>query len=249
MTPKIEKLTMRTQRKVPKTGLMLIGLGGNNGCTTVAGILANRAKMSWETKEGTVNSNYFGSVTQVRRRGGRLRRVARRASARGGGWVWLTGPAPFLGPRRSSNRRSASAARAPAVARALQPSRARAVARRGLNQSRLSLTTTTTAPARLSPSLAPPPPRRAGACLLAARQASTVRLGADAGGNAVYIPFNRMLPMVHPNDLVVGGWDISGMNLGEAMKRSKVCLLCLVWPSAGRGARDMSRIEPREEER
>ena len=102
MTPKIEKLTMRTQRKVPKTGLMLIGLGGNNGCTTVAGILANRAKMSWETKEGTVNSNYFGSVTQVRRRGGRSRRVARRASARGGGWirgrVWLTGPAPFLGP-------------------------------------------------------------------------------------------------------------------------------------------------------
>jgi len=116
VTPKIEKLTMRTQRKVPKTGLMLIGLGGNNGCTTVAGILANRAKMSWETKEGTVNSNYFGSVTQ----------------------------------------------------------------------------------------------------------ASTVRLGADAGGNAVYIPFNKMLPMVHPNDLVVGGWDISGMNLGEAMKRSKV---------------------------
>mmetsp|Transcript_35465 Transcript_35465/g.72287 ORF Transcript_35465/g.72287 Transcript_35465/m.72287 type:complete len:413 (-) Transcript_35465:333-1571(-) len=28
--------------------------------------------------------------------------------------------------------------------------------------------------------------------------------------------------MVEPNDLVVGGWDISGMNLGDAMKRSKV---------------------------
>jgi len=27
---------------------------------------------------------------------------------------------------------------------------------------------------------------------------------------------------VNPNDLVIGGWDISKMNLGEAMKRSKV---------------------------
>jgi myo-inositol-1-phosphate synthase len=28
--------------------------------------------------------------------------------------------------------------------------------------------------------------------------------------------------MVHPNDLVVGGWDISGMNLADAMDRAKV---------------------------
>ena len=31
-----------------------------------------------------------------------------------------------------------------------------------------------------------------------------------------------MLPMVHPNDLVIGGWDISSMNLADAMKRAKV---------------------------
>ena len=31
-----------------------------------------------------------------------------------------------------------------------------------------------------------------------------------------------MLPMVDPNEIVWGGWDISSMNLGEAMKRSKV---------------------------
>ena len=28
--------------------------------------------------------------------------------------------------------------------------------------------------------------------------------------------------MVHPNDLVVGGWDISNANLADAMKRAKV---------------------------
>merc|ERR1719409_2296967 len=28
--------------------------------------------------------------------------------------------------------------------------------------------------------------------------------------------------MVHPNDLVIGGWDISGLSLADAMKRAKV---------------------------
>jgi len=116
VTPKTETFRFKTQRKVPKVGLMLVGLGGNNGSTTVAGILANQKKMSWRTKDKTVTANYFGSLTQ----------------------------------------------------------------------------------------------------------ASTVRLGNDASGKAVYVPFDKMLPMVHPNDLVVGGWDISALNLGEAMKRSKV---------------------------
>lgn len=40
-------------RKVPKFGLMLVGLGGNNGSTVAAGIIANRKKITWETKEGT----------------------------------------------------------------------------------------------------------------------------------------------------------------------------------------------------
>jgi len=52
--------------------------------------------------------------------------------------------------------------------------------------------------------------------------ASTVRLGHDTHGKSVYTPLRNMLPMVHPNDIVWGGWDINGMNLGEAMKRSKV---------------------------
>ena len=51
---------------------------------------------------------------------------------------------------------------------------------------------------------------------------STVKLGNDAKGNAVYTPFKNMLPMVDPSEIVWGGWDINKMNLGEGMKRSKV---------------------------
>ncbi|KMU75761.1 inositol-3-phosphate synthase [Coccidioides immitis RMSCC 3703] len=52
---------------------------------------------------------------------------------------------------------------------------------------------------------------------------STVKLGTDPEtAEEVNIPFRDMLPMVHPNDLVVGGWDISGMNLGDAMDRAAV---------------------------
>jgi myo-inositol-1-phosphate synthase len=38
---------IKTEKKVPKLGVMLVGLGGNNGSTMVAGILANRKKLSW----------------------------------------------------------------------------------------------------------------------------------------------------------------------------------------------------------
>ena len=64
-------MMLKTARKVPKTGLMLVGLGGNNGCTTVAGILANQKKLSWRTKDGEVHANYFGSLTQARARAAR----------------------------------------------------------------------------------------------------------------------------------------------------------------------------------
>jgi myo-inositol-1-phosphate synthase len=53
--------------------------------------------------------------------------------------------------------------------------------------------------------------------------ASTVKLGTEAKtGEEINIPFHEMLPMVHPNDLAIGGWDISGMNLGDAMDRAAV---------------------------
>lgn len=109
-------IEFKTERKVGKVGVMLVGLGGNNGCTCVAGALANKMKLSWETKEGMVKANYWGSLML----------------------------------------------------------------------------------------------------------ASTVKLGNDASGNSVHTPMSNMLPMVDPNDIVWGGWDINNMNLGDAMKRSKV---------------------------
>lgn len=115
-TPVDETFLFKTERKVPKVGLMLVGWGGNNGTTVTAGILANKHQLTWQTKEGSHKADYLGSLTQ----------------------------------------------------------------------------------------------------------SSTVRLGLDASGESVYIPFKDMLPMVHPNDLIIGGWDISSMNLGDALIRAKV---------------------------
>jgi myo-inositol-1-phosphate synthase len=42
---------------------MLIGLGGNNGSTMVAGIMANKKHLSWDTKQGRVSANFYGSLT------------------------------------------------------------------------------------------------------------------------------------------------------------------------------------------
>ena len=36
--------SIKTDSKVPKIGVMLVGLGGNNGSTFTAGILANKKK-------------------------------------------------------------------------------------------------------------------------------------------------------------------------------------------------------------
>jgi len=62
--PKTEVLTIKTDTRVPKLGLMLVGLGGNNGSTVVSGILANKNGTTWNTKEGIQKPNWFGSVIQ-----------------------------------------------------------------------------------------------------------------------------------------------------------------------------------------
>lgn len=114
--PMETEYAFRTSTRVPKTGLMMVGWGGNNGSTVTASIIANRRQLSWRTREGVRKANYYGSV------------------------------------------------------------------------------------------------------LLA----STLRLGVDAEGSDVHIPFNDVLPMVHPNDFVIGGWDISKATLAEAMERAQV---------------------------
>ncbi|XP_050067163.1 inositol-3-phosphate synthase [Anopheles maculipalpis] len=114
--PETTELNIRTERHVPRMGLMLVGWGGNNGSTLTAALEANKHSLEWRTRHGTQKANWYGSITQ----------------------------------------------------------------------------------------------------------SSTVLLGSDASGQDVYIPMNELVPMVNPNDIVVDGWDISSMNIGEAMKRAQV---------------------------
>lgn len=62
---------------------------------------------------------------------------------------------------------------------------------------------------------------------------ATVRVG-NYKGEEVHVPFSGLLPMVHPNDIVLGGWDISGMNLADAMERAQVS--GVLQPPAGHSA-------------
>jgi len=57
-------------------------------------------------------------------------------------------------------------------------------------------------------------------------QASTVRLGM-CDGQECFVPFKKLLPMVEPSDIVLGGWDISAMPLDQAMERAGVLELDL----------------------
>ena len=114
--PITKTFNFKTIRKVPKLGMMIIGLGGNNGSTLLASVVANREGISWETKYGVKTPNYYGSITQ----------------------------------------------------------------------------------------------------------SSTVRLGADGNGDDAFVPLKSLVPMVEPNDIVFGGWDISNLNMADSMERAKV---------------------------
>lgn len=63
--PRTNTMVFKTETAVPKLGMMLVGLGGNNGTTVLAGILANKYNMCWNTKMGEKKPNYFGSITQA----------------------------------------------------------------------------------------------------------------------------------------------------------------------------------------
>lgn len=115
--PLLTRYRFRTDTSVGRVGIMLVGLGGNNGSTTVASIIANRERLSWRTKTGSHAANYLGSLVM----------------------------------------------------------------------------------------------------------ASTTRVGHDhETGEDVFAPFRCLLPMVHPDQLVVSGWDISSANLAVAMERAQV---------------------------
>lgn len=55
----------KTQKAVPNVGVLLVGIGGNNGTTVTGGILANKYNISWKNKHGVMKPNYFGSLSQA----------------------------------------------------------------------------------------------------------------------------------------------------------------------------------------
>jgi Myo-inositol-1-phosphate synthase len=82
----------------PKTtgslGILVVGLGGANGCTLAAGVLANRTKLEWHGARGEhMQANWYGCITQLNQKGGgvgyknKLRGLADATLAAVGGWV------------------------------------------------------------------------------------------------------------------------------------------------------------------
>ena len=53
-------------------------------------------------------------------------------------------------------------------------------------------------------------------------QSSTVLIGSDENLKDIYLPMKDVIPMVDCDNIIVGGWDISSLNIGESMKRAKV---------------------------
>uniref|UniRef100_A0A8C5GHT8 inositol-3-phosphate synthase n=1 Tax=Gouania willdenowi TaxID=441366 RepID=A0A8C5GHT8_GOUWI len=134
VSPHSTDMTFRTERRVPRLGVMLVGWGGNNGTTVTAAVLANKLGLTWTTKTGEKKANYYGSLLQ----------------------------------------------------------------------------------------------------------ASTVCLGSGLHGE-VNVLLRDLLPMVHPNDIVFDGWDISSMDLGRAMERAQV----LDWSLQEQLRPHMCHIKPR----
>lgn len=62
--PCIQEKKIKTKTQVPKLGVMLVGLGGNNGSTFTAGVIANKRNLAWDTKQGEQKANFYGSFTQ-----------------------------------------------------------------------------------------------------------------------------------------------------------------------------------------
>nr|CCC93837.1 putative myo-inositol-1-phosphate synthase [Trypanosoma congolense IL3000] len=58
------ELRFCTGRKRRRTGVMLVGWGGNNGTTVTAALVAHKHAITWRTKTGVKHPDYLGSITQ-----------------------------------------------------------------------------------------------------------------------------------------------------------------------------------------
>lgn len=50
ITPQVHQYRFKTQLRPQKTGILLVGIGGNNGTTVVGATIANREQMEWRTR-------------------------------------------------------------------------------------------------------------------------------------------------------------------------------------------------------
>lgn len=62
VTTKNESFVFKSNMKPRRVGVMLVGLGGSNGSTFVASILANKRKLTWREKTGLKTANMLGSL-------------------------------------------------------------------------------------------------------------------------------------------------------------------------------------------
>jgi myo-inositol-1-phosphate synthase len=58
------KYNFKVKERDSKIGVMIVGLGGNNGTTFTAGVLAKQRDLLWETKEGIHEVEFLGSLSQ-----------------------------------------------------------------------------------------------------------------------------------------------------------------------------------------
>ena len=95
-----QPVLVKDRQHKPKTlgsfGLLVVGLGGANGTTLLAGVLANRLGIDWHGPRGEPNSpNYYGCITQLDQRGkyggvgyrNKVKGLADASMAAIGGWV------------------------------------------------------------------------------------------------------------------------------------------------------------------
>lgn len=130
-----EYLLKTAKNRPSKLGLMMVGWGGNNGSTLTAALLANKHGLTWQTRRGRQEANFYGSLVM----------------------------------------------------------------------------------------------------------SSTVPIGySHELGRDICVPLCDLLPILHPNDLVIGGWDISNANLAEAAKRACVLEPDLIRQIEG----DLSKLHP-----
>jgi myo-inositol-1-phosphate synthase len=57
-----EQFEFKIDMILPKLGLMMVGLGGNNGTTITGGYLANKHNICWNDKKGVHTPNFLGSA-------------------------------------------------------------------------------------------------------------------------------------------------------------------------------------------